>query len=211
MRVLKRGECGTLLRLASCCPGACPTIFESVLACVWLSLLLDRRQRAQPRVSRRCTALPQGGNQAAMHRPQAPISHASVRCQDGISIPAEYTSYVAPLTSAKLWNDAKAFKDLSHMETMYVVKVLSTQPATHVSQTACILFSKLCCGIRCMLDASWQRLLNVSRHPSMPLCLQFGVSESSGDDEITFAALIWNVCSFPIRIGLHTPMSAQLF
>jgi len=43
--------------------------------------------------------------------------------EDGISIPAEYTSYVAPLASAKLWNDAKAFKDLSHMETMYVVKV----------------------------------------------------------------------------------------
>jgi len=43
--------------------------------------------------------------------------------QDGISIPAEYTSYVAPLASSKLWNDAKAFKDVAHMETMYVVKV----------------------------------------------------------------------------------------
>ena len=43
--------------------------------------------------------------------------------EGGISIPAEYTSYVAPLASSKLWNDAKAFKDKAHMETMYVVKV----------------------------------------------------------------------------------------
>ena len=42
---------------------------------------------------------------------------------DGISIPAEYTSYVAPLASSKLWNDAKAFKEKEKMETMYVVKV----------------------------------------------------------------------------------------
>ena len=41
----------------------------------------------------------------------------------GISIPCDYTSYLAPLSSAKLWNEVKAFKDLSHFETFYVVKI----------------------------------------------------------------------------------------
>lgn len=41
----------------------------------------------------------------------------------GVSIPQSYTSYLAPLTSSKLWNDAKAYKDLAHMETPYVVKL----------------------------------------------------------------------------------------
>ena len=42
---------------------------------------------------------------------------------DGVSIPQAYTSYLAPVTCAKLWNDAKAYGDLAHMETPYVVKL----------------------------------------------------------------------------------------
>jgi protein arginine N-methyltransferase 5 len=41
----------------------------------------------------------------------------------GVSIPQSYTSYLAPITSSKLWNDAKAYNDLAHMETPYVVKL----------------------------------------------------------------------------------------
>ena len=67
----------------------------------------------------------------------------------GISVPCDYTSYVAPLSSSRLWNEAtpsqgtrdvcgrhvvrhvsarhvpqvKHFKDLAHFETQYVVKV----------------------------------------------------------------------------------------
>ena len=41
----------------------------------------------------------------------------------GISIPCDYTSFVAPLSSHKLWNEVKTFKDLAHFETAYVVKV----------------------------------------------------------------------------------------
>jgi protein arginine N-methyltransferase 5 len=40
----------------------------------------------------------------------------------GISIPSAYTSYLAPVTSSKLWNDVRAYKDLKHLETPYVVK-----------------------------------------------------------------------------------------
>ena len=43
--------------------------------------------------------------------------------EDGVSIPRAYTSYLAPVTAAKLWNDAKARGDLRHMETPYVVKL----------------------------------------------------------------------------------------
>jgi hypothetical protein len=41
---------------------------------------------------------------------------------DGISIPSAYTSYLSPITSSKLWNDVRAYKDLKHFETPYVVK-----------------------------------------------------------------------------------------
>mmetsp|Transcript_14028 Transcript_14028/g.22912 ORF Transcript_14028/g.22912 Transcript_14028/m.22912 type:complete len:579 (-) Transcript_14028:1110-2846(-) len=41
----------------------------------------------------------------------------------GISIPYEYTSFLAPITASKLWNGAKAFKEAKYMETMYVCKL----------------------------------------------------------------------------------------
>jgi protein arginine N-methyltransferase 5 len=41
----------------------------------------------------------------------------------GISIPTDYTSFVAPLSSSRLWNETKNYKDLAHFETPYVVKV----------------------------------------------------------------------------------------
>ncbi|GAQ92994.1 Skb1 methyltransferase [Klebsormidium nitens] len=44
---------------------------------------------------------------------------------DGISIPAEYTSYLAPITAAKLHADVRAYNDLEHFETAYVVKLHS--------------------------------------------------------------------------------------
>lgn len=40
---------------------------------------------------------------------------------EGISIPANYTTFVAPMASNKLHADVAAFKDLAHMETSYVV------------------------------------------------------------------------------------------
>lgn len=40
---------------------------------------------------------------------------------DGISIPADYTAFVAPMVSNKLHADVSAFKDLAHFETSYVV------------------------------------------------------------------------------------------
>jgi PRMT5 oligomerisation domain len=40
----------------------------------------------------------------------------------GISIPCAYTSYLSPISSEKLHNEAKSFGDLQHFETPYVVK-----------------------------------------------------------------------------------------
>ncbi|KAF9097028.1 hypothetical protein BGX23_009946 [Mortierella sp. AD031] len=40
---------------------------------------------------------------------------------EGISIPADYTAFVAPMASNKLHADVSAFKDLAHFETSYVV------------------------------------------------------------------------------------------
>lgn len=41
---------------------------------------------------------------------------------NSISIPSSYTSYISPLSSAKLFKEASAFNDTEHMETPYVVK-----------------------------------------------------------------------------------------
>jgi type II protein arginine methyltransferase len=42
----------------------------------------------------------------------------------GVSIPSKYTAYVAPLSSASLYNRATSFEDKKHLETPYVVKFL---------------------------------------------------------------------------------------
>ncbi|XP_010927141.1 protein arginine N-methyltransferase 5 [Elaeis guineensis] len=42
---------------------------------------------------------------------------------DGISIPSSYTSFIQPVTAAKLYNDVKSHRDLAHYETAYVVKL----------------------------------------------------------------------------------------
>lgn len=42
---------------------------------------------------------------------------------DGISIPQNYTSYLSPLSTPKLWGEVQAYQDLEHFETSYVVKV----------------------------------------------------------------------------------------
>ncbi|KAI8065879.1 PRMT5 arginine-N-methyltransferase-domain-containing protein [Gongronella butleri] len=45
---------------------------------------------------------------------------------DGISIPANYTAFCAPLASTKLHNEVAAYKDLEHFETPYVVMFQQT-------------------------------------------------------------------------------------
>lgn len=42
--------------------------------------------------------------------------------EDGISIPSSYTSSIAPISTQAVWNDVKAYNDLKHFETAYVVK-----------------------------------------------------------------------------------------
>ncbi|KAK9801379.1 hypothetical protein WJX73_003164 [Symbiochloris irregularis] len=41
----------------------------------------------------------------------------------GISIPAAYTSFLQPISASKIWSDARAYKDVEHMETPYVTKM----------------------------------------------------------------------------------------
>ena len=41
----------------------------------------------------------------------------------GISIPQDYTSYLAPIMSQKLWNKANAYGDVKHLETQYVCRL----------------------------------------------------------------------------------------
>lgn len=48
--------------------------------------------------------------------------------EGGISIPYSYTSYVCPIMSSKLWNEAKNFNDPKYMETNFVVKLHNFTP-----------------------------------------------------------------------------------
>ncbi|TFJ82032.1 hypothetical protein NSK_006700 [Nannochloropsis salina CCMP1776] len=50
-------------------------------------------------------------------------AQAFLKDGSGISIPCQYTSYLAPISSSKLWNEVHSYKDLKHMETAYVVKL----------------------------------------------------------------------------------------
>ncbi|KAI9914729.1 hypothetical protein PsorP6_007272 [Peronosclerospora sorghi] len=43
--------------------------------------------------------------------------------ENGVSIPCEYTSFVAPVMSSKLWNEVKAHDSLKSFETPYVVRL----------------------------------------------------------------------------------------
>jgi len=43
--------------------------------------------------------------------------------EGGISIPSAYTSFLAPISSSKLFNEVRAYNDRKHFETAYVVKL----------------------------------------------------------------------------------------
>lgn len=69
------------------------------------------------------------------------------RVDTGISIPCKYTSYVAPISSSKLWNAVKVFDTLKSFETPYVVRLHNVyQPCestpcfefVHPNQSDCI-------------------------------------------------------------------------
>lgn len=60
----------------------------------------------------------------------------------GISIPASYTAHLAPLSSSKLYHEARAVKDPTHLETPYVVmfqnvNILSGDDVGFVSSGRC--------------------------------------------------------------------------
>ena len=43
--------------------------------------------------------------------------------QTGISIPYQYTSYLAPISSSKIWNKIRSYNDPKYYETAFVVKL----------------------------------------------------------------------------------------
>jgi len=43
--------------------------------------------------------------------------------ETGISVPVSYTSFIAPISSSKLHQEVKAYNDVKHFETTYVVKM----------------------------------------------------------------------------------------
>jgi len=126
--------------------------------------------------------------------------------EDGISIPANYTSYLAPLASSKLWNDAKAFKDKANMETMYVVKV---HAASQISEAVkCFRFD----------HPNWARTSNerhvVLKWPTEQAVTVHGFvgyfdSQLYGEHHISINPATFSTGMFswfPMYIPLHEPL-----
>merc|ERR1711871_1880211 len=85
--------------------------------------------------------------------------------ETGISIPCRYTSYLAPLTSSKLWNDVKAFTDLKHFETPYVVRLHNVQVLSDVQPV--FVFE----------HPNWDRVIDNTRY--LALKFQIGASPAT--------------------------------
>eukprot|EP01052_Picozoa_sp_SAG31_P009562 SAG31_NODE_505_length_14757_cov_20.172943_7_plen_90_part_00 len=60
----------------------------------------------------------------------------------GISIPCKCTSQLAPITSSKLHNEVKAYGDLKHFETPYVVKFHNVNQLADAKE--CFIFVRNC-------------------------------------------------------------------
>ena len=68
-----------------------------------------------------CDAISETYVNAVVYNRLVTYASISITIADGISIPASYTAYIAPISSSKLYNEAHAAKDEKGPETPYVV------------------------------------------------------------------------------------------
>ncbi|KAG6861031.1 hypothetical protein C0995_004734 [Termitomyces sp. Mi166 len=119
----------------------------------------------------------------------------------GISIPSSYTAHLAPLSSSKLFNEARATKDLKSLETPYVVMF---QAVNILSGDGGGLSGK--CGPQ--VQECWEFV-----HPRTDPILYGNVGLSihpHRKDEISKDMLSWFPLFFPFKEPLYLPSNSEL-
>ncbi|KAF8071731.1 shk1 kinase-binding protein 1 [Lyophyllum atratum] len=130
---------------------------------------------------------------------------------EGISIPSSYTAHLAPLSSSKLFNEARASKDPKSLETPYVVmfqavNILSGEgglPKTnsHNARSAKLNFYIPHAGVLHGLAGYFEAVLygniGLSIHPHRK-------------DQISKNMLSWFPLFFPFREPLYLPSNSEL-
>ena len=75
----------------------------------------------------------------------------------GISVPQSYSSFIAPISSSKLHQEVKAYNDVKHFETTYVVKMHQHKVCVFACAVACVC---ACLSSRCMCKkCEWRSAL----------------------------------------------------
>ncbi|KAL4443757.1 hypothetical protein ABPG75_011494 [Micractinium tetrahymenae] len=136
---------------------------------------------------------------------------------DGVSIPQAYTSYLQPITSHKLWNDVRAYDDVEHFETAYVVKLFKFHPLAptqevftfehpnrveRIDNTRSIRLEfectppggTVCHGFAGYFDAQLYRDVHLSIHPPTHTPNMFS----------------WFPIYFPLRTPFYVPQGARM-
>lgn len=138
--------------------------------------------------------------------------------QDGISIPSQYTSYLAPLTTSKLYNSVRDSKESKSFETPYVVKfhkhhLLAMPQPVFVfehpnraepidnSRSTCLTFSRqpgdmaaVCHGFAGFFDSVLYKDVMLSTHP----------------DTHTPNMYSWFPIYFPLKEPVYVPAGAAI-
>ncbi|KAJ3856112.1 shk1 kinase-binding protein 1 [Lentinula lateritia] len=126
----------------------------------------------------------------------------------GISIPSSYTAHLAPLSSSKLYNEARAIKAEKSLETPYVVmfqavNLLSGLPPTnsHNTRSAKLRFHIPHAGVLHGLAGYFEAILygniGLSIHPQRK-------------DQVSKDMLSWFPLFFPFKEPLYLPSNSEL-
>ncbi|PRW56786.1 arginine N-methyltransferase [Chlorella sorokiniana] len=136
---------------------------------------------------------------------------------DGVSIPQAYTSQLQPITCHKLWNDVRAYDDIEHFETSYVVKLFKFHPLAptqdvftfeHPNRAHCIDNTRsirlvfecmppagtVCHGFAGYFDAQLYKDVHLSIHPPTHTPNMFS----------------WFPIYFPLRTPFYVPQGSKL-
>jgi len=133
--------------------------------------------------------------------------------EGGISIPSSYTSYLAPLSSVKLYNEVTAFNNPKNYETAYVVKY----HAAHVlsAPQPCFTFVHPSKNVNCTRYA--QRGFQVNTSALLHGFAGFFEAKLYGDVDISIypptctpEMFSWFPLFFPLRLPVYIPAHSEI-
>jgi len=131
----------------------------------------------------------------------------------GISIPSSYTSYLAPLSSVKLYNEVTSFNSPKNFETAYVVKF----HAAHVLAAAESIFTFVHPSKNTNCTRYTQRKFRIGASAVLHGFAGFFDAELYGDVHISIypptctpEMFSWFPLFFPLRTPLYIPQNSEI-